>query len=306
MASNLQASATSSFTGISRDDVMRFLTERLKIANAAELQSGSQKVFIDSIIREWLKVLSFNTVKQLAVPSLRRAPTEQEAIDDVMSGIAGLCGTHSTAMYHVLKSLGFNCQMATGLIGGPMENHVYVLVYDLETTGDVFLVDVATGYPTFSAIQLKNSDGYISKIGPVVESFCNYKFVKRGDTYLRCNLTRASKDQNDRPYMVIDEQNYGIFCTHHLQPRLYEHISAKLTESVYAQKDHKFNTVLMMCKYPDGKFLGLRGRTVRREDTPGVLTVCELDTDDDVKAFIQQHFPEFAADLVDRALAYRK
>ena len=290
------------FQGLQRSDVIRFLSERLEIPDIEKLASGHQIPLLTAIIRQWMRTLPFHTVKQVAMTSLRRAPTEEEAVADVMSGAGGLCGTHGVALYHVLQALDMNCHMVIGMVGGACEEHVCVLVHDVQDKGDAFLVDTGCGYPAFAPIQIKTAQGYIESIGPISQSFCTYKLIKQGNTYERHQLTRQKKDKVDRAYPDVDEHGYARFCTIQLEPKSYEYIYEQLTRNIYSQNDYKFNRELVLCKYPNDRLVGLRDTTARLEHEPGVITERQLASDDDINQFLQQHFPELPPEMVKEAV----
>jgi len=55
----------------------------------------------------------------------------------------------------LLHALGFNTSLAGGTVGEASDiNHALVIVRDLVRTGDVYLADFGTGYPTFRAVPL--------------------------------------------------------------------------------------------------------------------------------------------------------
>ena len=66
-------------------------------------------------------------------------------------------------VYHIIILLiipGFdvNLLIASGL-GKNRQNHVMLIVIDVENNGDRFLVDVGLGYPTFRAVSLNFTVG---------------------------------------------------------------------------------------------------------------------------------------------------
>ena len=287
------------FQGLQRSDVIRFLSERLKIPDIEKLASGRPMPLLNAIIRQWMRTLPFQSVKQVAMTSLRRAPTEQEAVADVMSGAGGLCATHGIALYHVLHALGMNCHMVIGMVVAKFDEHVCVLVHDVQEQGDTFLIDIGCGYPAFAPIQIKTAQGYIDSIGPISQSFCTYKLIKQGNTYERHHLTRQ-KDKADRA--DVDEYGYARFCTIKLEQKAYEYIYEQLTQNIYSQKDNQFNRTLVLSKYPNDRLVGLRDATARLEHEPGVITERHLASDDDIKHFLHQHFHELPPEMANEAV----
>ena len=84
--------------------------------------------------------------------------------------------------------------------------------------------------------------------------------------------------------------------------KLIAAIFCKLTQNIYSQKDNQFNRTLVLSKYPNDRLVGLRDTTARLEHEPGVITERHLASDDDIKHFLHQQFPELPPEMANEAV----
>ena len=297
---------------VSRAEVLTFLRSRLDIGDAEELLRTNKPQLLRLLSLRWMQTIPFTTLKQLSTPLPRTCPSPRQACDDVMSGLGGLCGTHGVAMLYMLRALQFDSHALIARVGD-VENHVLVLVCDLEATGDAFIVEVGVGYPSFHLTQIKHASAdFIDCTQQVSESFVTYKYkrVSCSDTpatYERLHLlTSQNQDALGRPYSKIREQNWGVLLTFQVQPVSLAYVYSRLNEYVYNNPDDKFNHIALAYKYPASRAVMLRNTVLVLEDEDGKLDSRKVKDESEMRHFVQEHFPEIHSSIVDAALKFWK
>jgi len=99
----------------------------------------------------------------LTLTDPRRLPTGGSNLrEDISRGSypvtnmnTGLCTSLNYFLYELLRAVGFNASLVAGTVEkAPDITHALVVVRDLVDAGDVYLADIATGYPTHRAVPL--------------------------------------------------------------------------------------------------------------------------------------------------------
>ena len=133
----------------------------------------------------------------------------EEMKADVVSGVGGICYTINVAAYFLLKAIGFDVLLlrskCLSSIPRPA-NHVIIHVRNVETPGDLFLVDTGLGFPTFRAINLdfeKESPAYR-------DSFHEYKYIRHEG-----KIVRMHKHGEEGPRSNLhDGEHFIVGCWH--------------------------------------------------------------------------------------------
>ena len=136
-------------------EALEFVGTKLEVKYAPYNNEHNPDKLLKNITKRWMEHIPFTTLKQLTLPSPRTCPSHREALDDVMSGVGGLCATHAFAMWQVLTALGFECDVVLARFGSEAD-HVCVLVKNVEKNGNLHIVDVGSGYPAFEPIKIKD------------------------------------------------------------------------------------------------------------------------------------------------------
>lgn len=116
------------------------------------------------------------------MPVEQRVPTLKVILEAGLSGKGGVCIHNNYFMYQLLKALGYDTFVVAGLYSDAAvpDNHVIVMVKDLDKPGDLHLVDVGCASPTLEAIPMLQLPYVFRNAGLEV------KYVKEdGDTYVR-------------------------------------------------------------------------------------------------------------------------
>ena len=299
-----RASTMSTKYSLSRDAAISFVQGKLDIQNATTLFESNKRSLLDTIIDKWMQTIPFQSIKQLATDIPKRAvPSEEEAVTDVLSGIGGLCYTHGIAIHHVLSALGYDTYPAISAVGDDVKDHVAVFVKNVESQGDLFLVDTGVGFPTFRAIQVKTSSGFIEETERVTESFCTYKYVKRGDTYLRYNLASKEKTEGGFKYVTIGNELWCEFYTVWIEPVGVDMIQDFLHKNIYAKLDNQFNRTICVNKYPGNNYIGFKQNTLLY-DEGGKLQSTIKEDPGELRRSIEERFPELPLDMLEKAFRF--
>ncbi|XP_075249550.1 uncharacterized protein LOC142342196 [Convolutriloba macropyga] len=293
---------------LSREEAFHFLVEKLGVINAEELFDHDKSTLLDQIILSWYQRIPFQNMSHLAQSDPKEAPNAQQATKDILNGIGGLCGTHGVGAYHILAAVGYDCYPIIGEVDQLGLNHALVLVKNLNNLGDLSLVDVGCGYPTFGAIALQVSGRLVDSTDIKCESFLKYKYVRDGNTFGRYHLTYSCSrsDKQGRQYCKYLDNVWGQFYTFSINPVSCCYIREQLTRNVYLNPKHAFNRMFLSCKYLNGSYLAVNGKKTVEEVEENVerahLKFSSYEDNDNLELFRCQNFPEIPGDLMMNAL----
>lgn len=296
---------------LSAEEVKDFL-RKLEIENVDELLEKDKLKFVTDLTRKWLEKIPFTTLKQLSMPLPRTCPTTpREPCDVVMSGVGGLCGYQAMALYQVLRALGFSCYGALGRVMDE-NDHMSVMVRDLQETGDLFILEVGIGYPSFTPVKLKDAkSGFVESSEEFTHSFLTYKYKRApadGDqvVYERLHLmTSGNRDALGRPYFKTRDEKWGVMYCVNMAPVSVAQIQQAMGR-ISLMQEHKFNRMALAFKYPGERAVVLRNTSGLVESETGEIVVSKLENADDIRRFVEKHFPEIPAGVLNDALKYWK
>jgi N-hydroxyarylamine O-acetyltransferase len=109
-------------------------------------------IFLTQLIRASFKRVPFQNFTMLARPKI--APTPNEIIRDMLSGIGGLCTTINPFICSLLHKLGFKAGLISASMGQP-DCHIGILV-EIEDTP--YWVDLGNGFPYLTPLQIKHGE----------------------------------------------------------------------------------------------------------------------------------------------------
>ena len=193
--------------------------------------------------------------------------------------------------------------------------HALVVVKNLNNIGDLHLFEVGIGYPTFRPIPLKLSGKLIDCTDIIKESFLMYKFVTDGNVFRRFHLKPSIDTKNKKSQNPITKTNdiqidgaWDHFYSFELIPISIDEVRYYLTLNGNFGQDISFNRQLLICKYPNGRYFGVKGfqeghEYVDAEGTPQTNFIPVADRDVFIR-ICSDNFPEIPADVVSKALIY--
>ena len=275
---------------VTRNEAIRFLEDRLQLQRVDKMFANNKRSLLDAILCKWHEVIPFHSLKLLSTDvAERRVPTTKEAVEDISSGLGGLCATHGIAAYHILGALGFNCYLALSRVIRESFNHVAVLIENVEHPGDLFHFPIGIPYPSFTAVQLRTGDGsYIYDSGVISCSSLKCKYVKCGDTYIRYHLTSNGMDKSGRKYPSYVDDLWGQYYKFWIRRVSENTVQDILNENVYANIRDAANRTLIISKYPKLEWFGIWDKLIYAE-TNGVLKMNAPDSKE-LKQQIIRHF----------------
>ena len=296
---------------ISVTEALEFVKNRLEIEDVDALLANDRFEFIKRLSYNWLQRIPFTTLKQLSLPLPRTARPIRDLCDDVMQGLGGRCSTLVPMLYALLRALGYECHTAIASVQDP-QDHACLFVHNLQEEGDMFIVEIAIGYPSFTPLKLKDAEtGFVDETEEVTHSFLTYKYKR-----LPCDddrvvferlhlMTSGICDGLGRPYFKTRDDKWGVMYTMDVAEVSLEYIN-KTIEKVSLNVEHKFNKLALAFKYPHGRTVVLRNTSGVLEDEHGKMSTCKLENADAIREFVEKYFPEIPADMLAAALEYWK
>ena len=297
--------ANSKEYNLSKDAAVLFLNNKLHINDVQKNFETNKRCLLDIIANKWMQTIPFQNLKLLATDTSQRGiPSVKHAINDTLSGTGGMCYSHSIAAYHVLKAIGYECYLVICAVQGE-KNHSALMVKNVETQDDLFLFDVGLSFPTFRAIQLKSRYGYIEETETRTESLCTYKFVKRGNTYLRYNKTSKIDIEGEWNYIKIGDTTWCELVRIWIEPVTFEAIQDILDRNVYTNMDFFMHSTIFVTKYPGNRFVSVKHDNLLKEDNEGgKLQSTECKDLAQFELYIWEHFPEIPHDIIKKAYEF--
>ena len=136
-------------------------------------------------------------------------------------------------MCELLNSLGYNVHTALENVQSD-DDHVVVIVKNVESTGDSYLADVGFGFPTFEAVPLDfevETDVY-------QQSFPTFKHVRHSDRIARLSKTGLNTELEkgaDKKGGFLCEKGWKIAYDFSVDPRdLSDPVNLKSMDNIYA------------------------------------------------------------------------
>ena len=198
----------------------------------------------------------------------RRLPNLEEIVDDITSGKGGLCFTNNTFFQIALECLGFDAFCVAASVSSA-NSHIIIGVRNVVTDGDLYVVEVGCGYPSFSAISLD----FATESPTFKDSYLTYKLVRRSaddphDAYDGSLpvYERWQKRDGVRPVPPQDlrgeDKDWYRFYHFTMEPRsltFFEPFIGPLYES--ATGVGPFHKILTVTQFPEGRGITCRTTT---------------------------------------------
>lgn len=171
------------FRMLSEEEAIDFAEVTLGIPSIIVSLKQAPIQTLNTIIKHFHRTIPFQNIRLLSKPrGTQDVPTLDEIKHDVLSKQGGLCYTNNVFMKEFLKALGLQAYNASGQCNRRhANNHIVTIVCDIAIKGDIYLVDVGCGYPTYQLVSLNfDQQSIVYRSG-----FLLFKFVKENDQYTR-------------------------------------------------------------------------------------------------------------------------
>ncbi len=274
------------------DMCKQFLHDVLGIKDYQDLDRFE---LLSQISAKYQEMIPYQNITFMSSP-VKQVQTLEEIINCVQKGYGGVCSDGNTFLFLLLKTLGYKADMLLSSVyypgGGP---HAITLIHDLKKKGDMWLVDTGA-FHTFVPIDMsfeKESQVYH-------ESFAAYKYVKRGDQYIR-----LQKPADALPIPVV-EDGWGNAYYFDLKPVTPKQFLDSVDEIIYkgTQDWNWFHTLPVIWSWPNKRAVIFRKNYFVKEDENGKLSR-EYIKGDIAKA-VKQQFPKIPEQQIKIAIAKSK
>ena len=290
----------------SKEESLSYIKDVLKIRDFEEEMEQSRLDFLNKLLVAFYSAKPFQNVTHMSKPVFKRhVPGIPEIEQSLLSGRGGLCFSSNVALFMLLQSIGFDVYMNLSIVGpekNDVADHVMLLVKNVNTKGDMFLVDGGFGHPLFRAIDLdfgEESEVY-------TESYLRYKLVKNDDMYTLMTDTsklvltpltssEASEDPNSREFWPCYE--FRINPTSDIES-LMKHM-----HTVYLDPEQTpFHKTMRGIRYKNKRLILISNSKLVLEADDGTLQTTTLADDEKIIAAFQKYFPELEEQCVREAL----
>lgn len=283
-------------------EAVTLLEDHWGVQNVEKRLKDDRHSLLDDIVTSVQAKVPFQNLSLMAVPtSERKRPTRCEIKRDCISGLGGICYTVNNFTFNLLKALTYDVALCNATCTAKIKtenNHIFVLVRNLDRPGDSFLVETGLGFPTFKAINLD-----FDKESPVFEdSFLEYQYIKYDNLLLRMHRKgdTAPRPNPPRPEVDFYQGEWRRFYYSDLKPVTNVEEFDKYFDEIYtntaATSFHKFPRVTW---FPHKRACILSAGRLTLEQDGGEMVVQTYDDDDDsVLHHHRQHFPQISAEVV--------
>ena len=196
---------------LSFEEALTFLKDILKLenidGNIKDQSKDDRFTLLCKVIKAFHIRLPFQNVSMLSLEaSQRRAPTWSDIKADMMAGVGGLCLTLNAFMYALLTSLRYDVYLTIGSVGedGP-NSHALVILRNALKEGDIHIIEVGFGSPTFHPIPLNMEK---DETDEYTFSFTTLKYIKKGIRLVRQHKT---SDSNDNVFKTENGWSYVYY-----------------------------------------------------------------------------------------------
>ncbi|XP_067666808.1 arylamine N-acetyltransferase, pineal gland isozyme NAT-3-like [Haliotis asinina] len=292
---------------LTRTRAVSFLQDILGISVPCDTPDGQPRCdlpFLNRIIREFMGKLPFQSVTLIAEDLARRhVPSKSEIVEAMFKQHGGVCHSLNSFMFFLLEGLGYDVTLGHAFVfveeDEHRDNHIIVFVQSLVTEGDLFLVDVGFGEPSFEAVSLDfETESPLYK-----HSYLEYKFFKQDGKIIRANgkgdirLTRGPK-----PWEVCIGPWRGAYEFRTENIRRFDEFQKFYGHQYTSLDGMLFQRSLRAVMYPNGKALIILHSNMLCENESGDLVKYPLADDETVLKAYLKHFPQFEEEMVKRAV----
>ncbi|XP_071442752.1 uncharacterized protein [Hetaerina americana] len=235
---------------ISHEEAVEFVRDKLGIDDVHNLDL----ILLNKIVRALLSEVPFQNIFLYNTPPERRFPTIEEVIHFGLTLHGGVCIHNNWFAALLLKALGFDLFMITGLyaaVGNRTDSHIMSVVRGLQDpedpdcTNTLFLVDVGNGYPTPGAVPLHR----IPYNFPLTAGL-EIRYDKIGDRFYR--MHRAGDPVKDPSSQQLGDGWVGKF-SFILQPRDPNSVKSALVNTFKIDPPSFFMNFMRIFRWPKDK-----------------------------------------------------
>lgn len=286
----------------SKKEAIIFLQNSLGVKDVEKRLERDRKNLLDEIISGILANVPFQSITLMTSSDKRKRPSLENVKKDCMAGIGGLCYTVNSFTWFLLKGLGFSGRLAQSTVTSTvtsLNNHLIILVNDLEESGDLYLVDCGTGFPIFRAVPLD-----FDQESPVYhDGFLEYKYVRHEGKILRMHGKGDMIKRNDPPVEGLDFY-LGRW-------RRFYSFEVELSDSTLDPDQVYSNAVVhtpfprspRAIRFPDRRAVVVVHNRVMFETGEGKLDTAVMESDDEIMKAYAKYFPAIKEDVVREAIA---
>ena len=280
---------------LTKVEAIRFVTNVLNIEEPEDAISRDKYDFLCQLCCS-IQNIAFQNVTLMAVSlSDRRRPTVEEVKSALLEGKGGICYTLNLFMFHLLVVLGYDAYLNSATVASYPNDHLIVLVYNLQKDGDLFSVDIGCGSPAFTPINLD----FETESPEYQESLVRFKFVKEEST-IQCLHYHLPFDLSpEKPKL----KGFSHFFSFHLNPTRNVDVFNTFFDDVYTNPNlTPFHRTVRAIKFTNKRMVVICNMKLVLELEDGQFHMATLINDDDLKTAYQRYFPELDKLDVERAI----
>lgn len=290
-----------------KEEAVSFLQTKWGMKRVEERLLDDRKALLDEIAILVQAKVPFQSITLMAVPLVdRKRPSVTTIKEDCMAGVGGLCYNVNVFTWGLLQALGFSAQLCsatcTSTISSP-DNHVLVLINDLEKKGDLHIVECGAGFPTFRAISLD-----FAEESPVyVDSFLEYKYIRHEGQFLRMHGKGDKVKRNSPPIDGLDfiVGNWRRFYFFSLRPKeSLSDFDATFDEVFTVPSTTPFHRSPRALCFPNQRAVILVNNQLMVEKEDGQLETTPLEGDEQIVDSYRRYFTVLGEDTVRSALKH--
>ena len=288
---------------LSNEESLAYIRDGLGIKQPEEEMKRNRLEFLNKLLCAFYSAMPFQNVTHISKPlSERQVPPVAEIKQCLLSGVGGLCCTSNLSLFMMLQSIGFDVYL-NFTICFPEENddddHVILLIKDVKTEGDMYIVEGGCGHPVFQAISL--DFGEESPLNH--ESYLRYKFIKFGEK-IRFLIDRSILYlSHDTSSGVPKSGEFVPFYDFRINPtkdieKIIMHMNA-----IYLDPEHTpFHNSIRAIRFRNKKLVLISNCKLVLEADDGKICITILTDDEAITAAFNEHFPELDESCVREAL----
>ncbi|KAK7478436.1 hypothetical protein BaRGS_00030282 [Batillaria attramentaria] len=287
-----------------KQEAVEFLQMKWGVERVEERLLNDRRNLLEEVTVLIQTQVPFQSITLMATPpEQRRRPSVETIKRECMAGIGGLCYNLNVFGWGLLKALGYSVQLCpatcTSTVTSP-DNHVVILLNNLENDGDLHLLEFGVGFPTFRAVSLN-----FEQESPVfVDSFLEYKYIRHKGQFLRMHGKGDVMKRNNPPIegldFIVDRWRRFYYFTIRPTDNLSD-FDASFDRVFAVPCVTPFDRSPRALCFPGKRAVILVNNRLMLEHN-GELHTTVLEGDEDIVAKYRQHFPIFSEEMVCKAI----
>ncbi|KAI8504001.1 hypothetical protein Bbelb_180690 [Branchiostoma belcheri] len=281
------------WTMLTREEALNFLAGDLRITGAERRLLDDKLGLLNEAIRSYHNSVPFQNLTLFSMETRdRAAPTPDQIKQDVLSGKGGLCLTQNVFFFYLLQALGYDVFLIS--CASHRIKHVTVVARNVAEKGDVYLVEVGCGFPTFQAIPLD-----FQELSPVYQhSFLEYRFVKKGEL-----IERQHRRGDTRPLGPGQQAGtWREFYAFTLEPRDLDFFREPMN-TVYTVPG-RFLQSLRVITFQKDRLRAIKDWSLLEEQDDHTLRETQIHSMHEMMAIIKELAPKVDQATVTKALSH--